>query len=342
MSAKMTFPELVEAVAAATKTSKKVSEAFLKELFATVAACLRKGESVRVARIGTFKVVEVEARESVDADTGLATEIPAHKKVTFAPDKRLAEAVNAPFSSFTAVEIDGDLTPEELERLEACSDEPAPEPVEEPAPEPVEEPVADEPARAPADRYVVPEEHEEEEYLPAPEKKGGFARGFLWGAVTMFLLYLIVGALIYANGRYFNVKDDGEEAEVEDVYDYGYDTPEDYQDYSVQAPVEATPEEPAPAVSQPEPEAAPEPKVVYDKVTRKMYLTRLASKHYGNSVFWVYIYEENKAKIKNPNKVPDGTVVVIPPASKYGIDKDDPASVSKAKAKEVALQRRFK
>jgi hypothetical protein len=56
----------------------------------------------------------------------------------------------------------------------------------------------------------------------------------------------------------------------------------------------------------------------------------MAAKHYGSQWFWVYIYEENKDKIANPDNVPIGTVVVIPPAEKYGIDAHDQASLKKA------------
>lgn len=73
--------------------------------------------------------------------------------------------------------------------------------------------------------------------------------------------------------------------------------------------------------------------VVKETVNASTTLTRLARKHYGNNFFWVYIYEENNAKIKDPNNIPLGTEVVIPPAEKYGIDKSNPASVAKAKEK---------
>lgn len=73
--------------------------------------------------------------------------------------------------------------------------------------------------------------------------------------------------------------------------------------------------------------------VVKDTINAQSTLTRIARRHYGNNFFWVYIYEENKAKIKDPDNIPIGTVVVVPPAEKYGIDKNDPASVAKAKNK---------
>jgi hypothetical protein len=62
-------------------------------------------------------------------------------------------------------------------------------------------------------------------------------------------------------------------------------------------------------------------------------LTLLALKEYGDKSFWVYIYEENKQLIKSPDAVSVGTVLTIPPATKYGIDKNNPESIKKARAK---------
>lgn len=73
-----------------------------------------------------------------------------------------------------------------------------------------------------------------------------------------------------------------------------------------------------------------EPDVITDTVTSKIVLSTLSDKYYDSPWFWVYIYEENKAIIDNPDNVPPGTVVVIPPAEKYGIDANDPASLKKA------------
>ena len=66
-------------------------------------------------------------------------------------------------------------------------------------------------------------------------------------------------------------------------------------------------------------------------------LTTLSEKHYGSPLFWVYIYEENVARgtINDPNNIRPGTRVVIPPASKYGINPNDKASLKKAQIKSM-------
>ena len=80
---------------------------------------------------------------------------------------------------------------------------------------------------------------------------------------------------------------------------------------------------------------------VYDTIKPSTTLNRMSSKHYGKGVFWVYIYEENKAVIDDPNMIPMGTRLVIPPASKYGIDKNNPASVEAAKKKQSQIYNRM-
>jgi nucleoid DNA-binding protein len=62
-------------------------------------------------------------------------------------------------------------------------------------------------------------------------------------------------------------------------------------------------------------------------------LTRLALNEYGHRCFWVYIYEENKQIITNPDNVPVGTTLTIPPPEKYGINKNDAESIRKATEK---------
>lgn len=59
-------------------------------------------------------------------------------------------------------------------------------------------------------------------------------------------------------------------------------------------------------------------------------LAVLAQRKYGHRAFWVYIYEENREHIANPHNIPIGTRLVLPPASKYGIDKNNTKSLNQA------------
>ena len=85
-----------------------------------------------------------------------------------------------------------------------------------------------------------------------------------------------------------------------------------------------------------------EPKIPVTEVVKPgIFLTTISLKHYGHKTFWVYIYEENKMKIKNPNNVPIGTVLVIPDPDKYGINSGNKESVDKAKALAAEILKRY-
>lgn len=160
MNNKVTFPELVEQVAQYANTSKRMSELFLKELFATISQSLIDGESVKVKGIGTFKLTEVSPRKSVDVNTGEEIEIPGHKKLSFAPDKDMAEAINQPFMHFETEILDDDVTDDQLAAIDAG------EPTEAPAADtPVEE-ETDDTAAVEAPVAEAPVAAEEEVVMP--------------------------------------------------------------------------------------------------------------------------------------------------------------------------------
>ncbi|MDR2765587.1 MAG: HU family DNA-binding protein [Tannerella sp.] len=70
-------------------------------------------------------------------------------------------------------------------------------------------------------------------------------------------------------------------------------------------------------------------------------LTLLALKYYGDKIFWVYIYDFNKAKIgSNPDIVPAGMELLIPAKEVYGIDANNAASCEKARLLQVKIKER--
>ncbi len=78
-------------------------------------------------------------------------------------------------------------------------------------------------------------------------------------------------------------------------------------------------------------------KIVTDTVRNGRFLTTIALEHYGMKKFWVYIYMENMDKLGDPDLIQSGTVVVVPPAEKYGICAGDAASeaIAEQKAAEI-------
>lgn len=353
MKNKVTLPELIAKVATATSTTKRMSELFLRELFATITHALENGENVSIKDVGQFKI----------SDSGGSHDI------IFKPSKRLAEMLNQPFDAFVPIELDDDVDDEMLSMLsgdatiEASSSESIDMPSEhEPAeliPHPfttqstevadegncddadaAEGPVA-EPAlneqehlsgavvaspenagtgsEAPTARVVQPttdgttvdssqatddRSHNSDE-ASANASKMQFYKGIATGAIGMLLIGLVAWLIMRPS-------------QVADEVAPATDTTSTINTDSVAA-------EPEPV------------KLVTDTTSATMYLSRIAKKHYGKAEFWVYIYEENKSLIKDPNNIPPGTIVVIPPAEKYGIDANSTESVEAAKRKSFEL-----
>lgn len=477
MNNKITFPELVEQVAQYAHTSKRMSELFLKELFATISQSLIDGESVKVKGIGTFKLTDVSARKSVDVNTGEEIEIPGHKKLSFAPDKDLAEAINQPFMHFETEILDDAVTDEQLAAIDA-SDEVAPaeeKPASEQEPsEPEdgaedasEQEVADESEQETADdeevvmppAFVLPEEKEEpeaapaddaaedaapdtaeevvpaedttpaqetEEPMPAPEAtatepadaatepevpiaepqtpleetqdttdqpqtaeeeslpdadsgdedgvvseeladervgqevdkrritRRSLFEGFVVGVVTTLIVTLFAYRLYLMKGYGASTdeKPKAEQALAADsaAHDSAKNAP---QATLAQAKENAEKEQQAAQKKQAEEEAKKKAKneakakekadavkggaATTDTIKPGTNLYRMSRKHYGTDKFWVYIYEENKAKYPNPNAIPVGAVLRVPSLAKYGAKAGDAASLKAANKKQSEI-----
>ena len=96
----------------------KEAEYFVRKFFECIGENLFHDNIVKVKGLGTFKVVSVEARESVDVNTGQRIMIDEHTKVTFTPDPVLRDAINKPFAEFETVVLNEN-TP--LEAMEAMN-----------------------------------------------------------------------------------------------------------------------------------------------------------------------------------------------------------------------------
>lgn len=67
-------------------------------------------------------------------------------------------------------------------------------------------------------------------------------------------------------------------------------------------------------------------------VTSGKTLRLIALEKFGNKEFWIYIYLKNKARVSNPNVVPEGTELLMPSVTEFDINSSDAKSVNKAKA----------
>lgn len=132
--AKTILQEIAARVAKKHNITIKSAESFVSQFFDVVKEGLDADKQVKVKGFGTFKVVTVKPRESINVRTGERVVIESHDKVNFTPDATMKELVNRPFSQFETVELKDDVDFEDIPHDE----EPA---VEEPV---VEEPVTEE------------------------------------------------------------------------------------------------------------------------------------------------------------------------------------------------------
>src|SRR5574344_657889 len=97
------------------------AEQFVKTIFDIVELGLQKDNIVKVKGFGTFKIIEVEARESVNVNTGERVVIESHGKIGFSPDQVLQELVNKPFSQFETVVLNDGVDFADVEKKEAIA-----------------------------------------------------------------------------------------------------------------------------------------------------------------------------------------------------------------------------
>ena len=118
----------------AEKNNMTISEAetFIKQMFEVANSVMQADKQLKIRWLGTFKVMSVKDRESVDVNTGERIIIGGRDKITFTPDNILKEIVNKPFAQFETVvvndgvdfsEIDRKFAFEAKEEVSAPSDE---------------------------------------------------------------------------------------------------------------------------------------------------------------------------------------------------------------------------
>ena len=161
MENKITIIDLAEGLAKRKHIQRKDAELFIRTVFETIQERLLEGDPVKVKGLGTFKLITVNSRESVNVQTGERIVIDSHAKVSFTPEKALSDRVNRPFADFETVALNDATKTEDMERI----DLPEPEATEEPTTEAIQAPLADivEPAAE------VAQAEPEEIVLPEPE-----------------------------------------------------------------------------------------------------------------------------------------------------------------------------
>lgn len=113
---KILLTNIAEELAAKGAISKDAADNFIRAIVETIEKGLREDKVVKIKGLGTFKLMEVSDRGSVDINTGERIVIKGHRKVSFTPDSAMKEFVNRPFAHFEPTELN-DGYPEEDEQV---------------------------------------------------------------------------------------------------------------------------------------------------------------------------------------------------------------------------------
>lgn len=352
MNAIINLQQLSEQISALTGASNSTAELFIKELFATISEALSKGESVSIKGLGTFQVSEYP-----------------EKTVLFAPDNDLAESINLPFSCFEAVELQDDIDFEEniedkssseieinstlinvaedsyendqpISEAEVVSSnidstkeeiitEEASQEVEQNYPEEhIENDISDEDSidetadiEAPSLEDIADQYTDEYTYEVGSKRR-------IW-YIAMLLLGLIIGYVIgtiYPYQKFVETITTTQPSQNVVLNDSVFSSKLDsVQAIAIDSLITDTI---SISVTQTQ---------ITDTVSTNRFLTTMSREYFGEMIFWVYIYEENKEILGNPNRIRPGTVVKIPSAEKYNINRNDSASLAIAKLKAMEI-----
>lgn len=198
---KLTIQEIAAVLQQKNGFDKREANSFVTTMFQIIQERLETDGIVKIKGLGTFKMIDVEARESVSVRTGERVVINGHAKVTFTPDATMKELVNRPFSQFETVvlnegvefsdlkeqveDLDDDSRAEQEEdsvelETEQLVEEPVDEGVSQFVEQPVEqsveqlveesvEPEIEQPAEPEIEQPVEPENGQEEESEPVED-----------------------------------------------------------------------------------------------------------------------------------------------------------------------------
>lgn len=373
----MSLPQLIDSLIATGIADSATIRNFIQEFTAIIEGTLARGESVSVKGIGTFHAVEVADELYIEfaPDATLADTVNApfsiFEPVELPDNLTDADMETAEMACNETEPASQPCPPPIPPRREATASEPAAtSPVSAPAPDPIMgapvEPEYAEPEHKTAAPGSDNNEPEQAPHNTLPTKEiekiiehervvevRDHSSHHTMHIVIASLLSLVAGLAIgyFANNRLnlSHIKNVNIEAEGVNVISKteakeGKSATADSvasvaAGHSASIPADTV--SPGQGSTAVEPEAktkeSPRAAIVTDTVKANRYLTTMARRHYGKKIFWVYIYEENKNIIDDPDHIAPNTVVVIPPAEKYGIKAGDKESEADAMRRAQAI-----
>ena len=118
MNDKLTLQELIDLLAARHQMEPQDADAFVRAFWALIEEGLKSDNYVKIKGLGTFKLIDTEARESINIQTGERIEIQSHSRVTFTPEASLRDLINRPFAHFETVVLNETTNFDDLDEVD--------------------------------------------------------------------------------------------------------------------------------------------------------------------------------------------------------------------------------
>ena len=303
MNEKLNIQHLTDQLVQNQGLTPKDAEKFVRTFFSLIAEGLEQDRYVKIRKWGTFKLIDVDSRESVNVNNGERIEIQRHTKISFTPDSSLKELINRPFAHFETVILNEntvlDDTLPEIEEEESIP----------------ENDIRKEEALITKNELLADNDVTENE-APFPAPKNNSMKYFI--TLAVLITFVCAGAVFFIyitiNLQQKHLIDTTSNAIVK--------TDSTYED-SVQKvqKIELTHvEKNVPQPSQTFVADTSSYEIIGTETTHILAegetLTRVALKYYGTKSLWPYLVKHNPKAIKNPDNVPYGTIIKIPKLKK--------------------------
>ena len=341
---KVTLQELADVISAQSGATKRFTDSFLRELVVVIQEYLEKDGVVKVKGLGTFKLLWIEARKSVNVATKETIILPAHYKLSFTPEESIKQELNtveAVVSGGANIIQDAENDVEPIE-----TEVEAPAVVVEKEVEPAEVEVAE--------VESAKEVSEPEVTVDTPSKKSHKALVSI--IIILVLVILALAAYIFVpniEGKLMSmfttlkqssfevVSVPSDSAVVEEAVVDTIALEEPVVESQVQEVVSE------PIVAEPVKDELPAqpmitvdnytPSVAKNAPTREVVtvidgsrLTMVAYRAYGHKAFWVYVYDANRDRLKRPSDVEKGMELRIADLPKSLVNSKDQRCLDKA------------
>lgn len=119
--AKISFYEMASVLVEHNGLDAEAANEFVRTMFDIIQEKLTIDEQIKIKGLGTFKIVKVDARESINVNTGERILIDEHQKISFVPDTAMKELINKPFSQFETVILNEGVSFEDIDKTEPVS-----------------------------------------------------------------------------------------------------------------------------------------------------------------------------------------------------------------------------